>query len=118
MKLPQQNASSQYQTNLNPGQDFMFDNWAAKNNVPVDLSPHSDYDIKGFFKALMAGKVANSSISPTDGRPHFPDTYKTPYHRTLSNESIYAGANAPHWEGNKLLSPNGDAIHVDLPEGQ
>src|ERR1035438_684822 len=41
---------------------------------------------------------------------HFPDTYKTPFHKTFSNESKYAPKDAPHWEEDKLVDKHGKVI--------
>ncbi len=48
---------------------------------------------------------------------HFPDTYKTPYHKTFSNESIYALPTAPHWEGDQLVDQNGNIVFDDTAQG-
>lgn len=100
-----------YQTNLSAPQRAAFSIWSHANNVPVDERASSDYDMPGFYLSKE-----KSVVSPLDGRPHFTDRFKTPYHRTFSNESQYATPNAPRWDGNKLVSPDG-TIHLELPEG-
>lgn len=114
--LMQQKASQKYQTNLDPAQQMQFADWASKNNVPVDLSNKSDYDMPGFFKSMQAGGEASPSVSELDSQPHFTDKYKTPEHETFSNESKYAGPDASHWEGNALKSPEGELTGLELPD--
>lgn len=93
-----------YVTSLSPSDEGNFQDWVKSNNVPFDDSPQSDYDMRGYWKAMAAGdKNAKTEINPDDHLPHYPDTYKTPYHKTFSNESMYATPDAPHWEGDKLV---------------
>ena len=68
-------------TRLPPAQEQAFQNWAKANQVPLT----SDYDMRGFFASGMKG----GGINPVDGRWHWPDTWKTPLHKSFSNESIY-----------------------------
>jgi hypothetical protein len=100
-----------YRTQLNPQEEQAFQQWVQANNVPFDPSPMADYDMRGFFKALVNGdERARTAVNPSDNRLHFPDTWKTPFHRTFSNESIYAPADAPRWIENKLIDKNGRVI--------
>ena len=117
-QLMMQNKSLPYQTNLNPIQQMQFAKWAAENNIPVDLSKKSDYDMPGFFKANQAGNPdATSGISNVDNKLHFTDKFKTPLHETVSNESQYAPEGAPHWEGNSQYTPEGNLSAMELPGG-
>jgi hypothetical protein len=51
---------------------------------------------------------ARTAINPNDNLMHFPDTWKTPYHQSFSNESMYANQNAPQWiNDSQLASPSG-----------
>lgn len=113
-ELQGQNASLPFQTNLTLPEQLGFAKWAESNQVPVDLSVQSDYDMPGFYKALQAGK-ASSGVSPLDNRVHYTDQFKTPQHQTFSKESQYAPEDAPHWEGNALRSPSGDLQALELP---
>lgn len=88
-----------YITALPPDQEAQFQSWVKKNKVPFDPSPNADYDMRGYWQANK-GKLADTQMR-TDGL-HFPDTFKTPYHKTFSNESKYATPDAPHWQGDKL----------------
>jgi hypothetical protein len=110
------NASLPYQTNLPAADTFGFANWAERNRVPVDLSPQSDYDMTGYYRDMLANQSAQPSISALDNRPHFTDKFKTPYHQTFSKESIYAGDDAPHWEGNALRNDAGNLQALELPD--
>jgi hypothetical protein len=78
----------------------MFMDWVRKNNVPYDPSPQADYDMPGFWKGLMSGDPrAHSGINPNDNRLHFTDAWKTPYHHTFSNQSIYSkNQTDPQWQ--------------------
>ena len=67
-----------------------FRKWVKDNKVPFDPDAKGpqDYDMRGFWKALQAGdEKAKSGIDPNDGKLHYPDYWKTPYHETFSAES-------------------------------
>lgn len=87
---------------LTQSQRDAFLSWVNQNNVPYDPSPRADYDMPGFWLALKSGDPrAQSAISPDDNRLHFPDTWKTPYHQTFSNESTYStNSGDPRWVRN------------------
>lgn len=113
-----QKASQKYQTNLDPIEQLNFANWASKNDVPVDLSSKSDYDMPGFFKNMQSGgDNSQPVINVNDGQLHFTDKFKTPEHETFSNESQYSTPDAPHWEGSSLRSPKGNLTGMELPNG-
>jgi hypothetical protein len=86
-------------------------NTASGKPDPTFSAPDNDYDMRGFYKSLMAGDP-NAKRSKN---LHFIDTYKTPYHHLFSNESKYARPDAPHWVGTKLIDKNGKVI---IDEGQ
>ena len=93
-----------------PRRPGMFSNYK-----PDDAFP--DYDMRGFYKDLKAGKqTAVSGVSPLDGRVHGSDYYKTPYHESFSSESQWATKGAPSWQGNKLVSPTGQLVYEDKPQ--
>ena len=82
-----------YQTSLDSPQEAMFRQWLKDNRVEFDPNdPHEDYDMRGYWK-------------DTGGRPRtvggdYPDTYKTPYDPSFSNESRYATKDNPFkWSG-------------------
>jgi hypothetical protein len=106
-----------YQTALTPQQEAQFQNWVKQNNVPFDPGPYADYDMRGFWKGMTTGDPrARTGISPYDKQLHFTDTWKTPYHRTFSNESIYAPKDAPHWEGDRLIDKDGKVVADETPK--
>jgi hypothetical protein len=101
-------------TTLNQLDEFAFRQWLANNRVPFnpDQTGMSDYDMRGFWQAQRQGNpLATSAINPNDGRMHYPDYWKTPLHQTFSNESQWAGPDAPHWANDmQLVSPNGRVV--------
>ena len=101
-----------YNTPLSPMEEHAFRNWVKTNNVPFDLNaPVTDYDMRGFWRALQTGNPrAKSAINPADKKLHYPDFWKTPYHETFSNESQWATKKAPHWQGDVLLDSKGNVI--------
>jgi hypothetical protein len=121
----------QYSTKLAPSDETSFRDWAAKNKVPFDPeNKQSDYDMRGYWKvsqdpaawkALQSqGKIpsdmepAGTKVDPNDGKPHYPDYWKTPYHETFSNESQWANDKAPHWtDDDKLVTPDGRTVFDD-----
>ncbi len=105
-----------YLTQLPTAQEQQFQGWVQQNKIPFDPSANSDYDMRGYYKDNVAGAGgAGTKVSAFDGLPHFPDTYKTPYHRSFSNESRYATADAPHWEGDRLIDKSGRVIADETP---
>lgn len=113
-----QNASLPYQTSLTPTEELGFNNWQQENQVPYNPGAKSDYDMKGFFKAMQSNDPsAKSEVSPVDNQLHFTDKFKTPYHKSFSNESQYATEDAPEWDGNKLVKKK-QTIFVELPNGK
>lgn len=106
---------SSFQTPLGPIEEQMFQSWVQKGNVPFDPSQKADYDMRGFYRALMSGDPrAANAVDPNDGRMHYPDTWKTPYHETFSKESQWALPTAPSWApDDKLIAPNGRVVFDD-----
>ena len=97
-----------WMTKLDPLEEIAFKLWVLQNKIPVDPSnPIADYDMRGFWKAMKSGDPI-AMRSAQNG--HFPDVWKTPFHKTFSNESMYKTPNAPHWQGNKLMSPEGKMV--------
>lgn len=105
-------ANGQYQTALSPEEEDTFQKWVTANRVPFDPSPQSDYDMRGFFKALVTGDPrAKQSLNQNDGRMHFPDVWKTPYHKSFSAESQYATKDAPKWNAkDQLVDKSGKVV--------
>ena len=108
-----------YKTPLSPDDEKKFQAWVKANNVPFDDSPTSDYDMRGFWKAAQEGDSdASTAVSKFDGKIHFNDKFKTPFHKTFSNESQYATSDAPHWEGDKLIDKDGNVVADETPPKQ
>lgn len=102
-----------YQTTLNPLQELLFRLWVQQNTVPFDPAGQvQDYDMRGFWKALMAGDSrARSAVDPNDQRMHYPDYWKTPYHETFSAESQWAAPGAPSWnDKDQLVGKDGTVL--------
>ena len=90
---------------------------ASQKLDPTFSSPDNNYDMRGYYKDNVIGQGgAKTKVSEFDQRPHFPDTYKTPYHKTFSNESKYAPADAPHWEGDRLIDKAGRILADETPK--
>ena len=108
-----------YKTELTPMEEKLFQAWATQNKVPVDDSPQADYDMRGFFRALLAGDPrAKSAVDPNDSRMHYPDVWKTPQHETFSKNSQWALPNSPEWnEQDQLMSPGGKVLFDDRRQG-
>lgn len=115
---PNQPTPGKYQTALRPDEESKFQQWVQSNKIPWQDTPTADYDMRGYWKAQQAGDPNAKQA----GNQHFPDTYKTPYHQTFSNESIYATPDAPHWDGGKLIDNSGKVLANEgsgsQPQGQ
>lgn len=111
-----------YTTPLKPDEEKQFLGWVQQNKVPFDPKEDKpDYDMRGFWKALQAKDPrATQGVDPYDKKMHFPDTWKTPNHKTFSNESIYALPTAPKWVGNRFLvdSKTGRVLYDDKAANQ
>lgn len=106
-----------YISKLNDQDEQKFQQWVKDNKIPFDPSPKADYDMRGFWSALMQGDPrATTGINPADNRIHFTDVWKTPYHKTFSNQSIYASKDAPHWDGDKLIDMYGNVLADETPK--
>ena len=99
-----------YVTQLSPVEEYTFQQWVSKNKIPWRDQPNADYDMRGFWKAMSAG---DARASRATSNQHFPDVWKTPYHKSFSNESIYAKPNAPRWVGNNLVDDKGHVIYQE-----
>jgi hypothetical protein len=103
-----------YTTQLSPADEQSFQQWVAQNKVPWQDSPTADYDMRGYYKALVSGDpTARQSLNSNDGLMHFPDTWKTPYHSSFSNESMYATPDAPRWINDSQLADKNGRVLFD-----
>ncbi len=102
-----------YNTPLSQMDEFQFRDWVQKNRVPFNPdAASSDYDMRGFFRAVLQGSpLAQSAINPNDNRMHFTDYFKTPEHPSFSNESQYAGPGAPQWINDSQLGQSGRVVY-------
>jgi hypothetical protein len=110
-----------YNTQLSPDEEKQFRSWLTEK-IPEGTNDYrgefkaddqiTDYDMRGFWKAKMAGDPrATEAVSPVDQTVHRSDYWKTPYDATFSRESQWADPRkAPAWYGNKLVLPNGTVI--------
>jgi hypothetical protein len=106
-------------TQLNPQDEAKFQQWVKDKKVPWQDSPFADYDMRGYYQAQQSGDPnAKQNLSGFDQTMHFPDTYKTKYHKTFSNESKYALPNAPSWQGDRLVDEKGNVVADETPQAQ
>lgn len=99
-----------YNTQLPMLDEMAFRQWVAENKVPFNPEAGvTDYDMRGFYQGLQQQNPhAVSVVNPNDNQMHYPDYWKTPLHRTFSNESQWAGPVAPMWnQSDQLVSPGG-----------
>lgn len=103
--------ASGFNTQLPQIDEFAFRDWLQRNKVPFnpDAAGASDYDMRGFYRGLTQGHPrAATAVNPNDQQLHYPDYWKTPYHRTFSSESQWARPVAPQWNSqDQLIAPSG-----------
>ncbi len=104
-----------FNTALPPQAEAEFRAWVGGNGIPFNPDePAQDYDMRGFWQALMSGdKRAISAINQHDGQIHFPDIWKTPMHETFSAESQYANDKAPVWRDDRYLADKAGTVLWD-----
>jgi len=93
--------------------EWQFQKWVTDNNVPFNTDAKvSDYDMRGFYRALQRGDPrAQSAVNPNDQQMHYPDYWKTPLHQSFSAESQWAKPGAPQWiNDHQLASPSGKIV--------
>lgn len=102
-----------YSTVLPQMDEFQFRQWLQQNGVPFDPDARTtDYDMRGFYQAARQGQPGvTTQINPNDSLMHYPDRFKTPLHRSFSNESQWASDRAPQWiNDSQLALPNGRIV--------
>ena len=77
--------SNRYNTKLTPQEEVLFREYVAKHPDKINPNDAYDYDVKGAWKALIAGDIEH------DERGHLTDQFKKPNHPTFSGESMYDG---------------------------
>jgi hypothetical protein len=105
-----------YTTALAPDKEATFQKWVTTNNVPWKDEPRADYDMRGYWQDVASKGQDARQRNASDQKMHFPDTYKTPYHATFSNESKYATPDAPKWQGDKLIAKDGTVVADETPK--
>jgi len=93
-------------TILPQNEEQEFRQWVAKNQIPFDPGPQSDYDMRGYWKAMRNRDERVAGSDPLNP----PAEFQTPYHPEFSNKSIFAGADAPKWMQDKLVDSFGRII--------
>lgn len=103
-----------YRTKLSEPDELAFQKWVVHEGIPFDINErNADYDMRGYWDATVKHGINERNVDTG----HFPDTWKTPFHRTFSNESIYAPQDAPHWQGKQLIDKHGYVVYdEDDPE--
>jgi hypothetical protein len=99
---PKSGGVGPYQTKLTPAQELQFRQWVKTNKINFDPDAKIvDYDMRGYWLAT-GGKVPNVHER---GGLGYPDTFKTPYDTTFSNQSKYATKSNPLvWKGDNLVN--------------
>jgi hypothetical protein len=119
-RLPDYAKPGEYNTKLDPQTEQEFQQWVQQNKIPFDPNaPVSDYDMRGYFKALKAGDPkAKQEENQNDQKMHFPDYWKTPYHKSFSAESQWADPiKAPRWNSqDQLVTPDGKVVFDERKE--
>lgn len=102
-----------YFTTLPSADEQTFRQWVTANKVPFDPeSKTADYDMRGYWKDVASRGTDARKKNPNDNKMHFPDTYKTPYHKSFSSESHHADpSKAPRWNNkDQLVTPDGKVV--------
>jgi hypothetical protein len=103
-----------YNTPLSLLDEMAFRQWVTDNHVPFnpDAQAPQDYDMRGFYQGLQQQNPhAVTATNQNDGQLHFTDYWKTPLHRSFSDESQWAGPNAPSWNSlDQLVTPGGRIV--------
>ncbi len=104
-----------YITSLPDQQEAAFRQWVQENQIPFDpANPNSDYDMRGYWLESLQGSADPRQRNENDGQLHFTDKWKTPFHRSFSNESVYARQTAPGWANDyQLVDPASGAVVFD-----
>lgn len=96
---------SGYRTRLSKEDEAAFQQWFAqiRDRLGRDLDAEDPgYDYRGLWHSMRLGG-RGPGMDPSSGEIHFPDTFKTPQHPTMSAESVYAPPGAPQWNQNDVL---------------
>ena len=69
--------------------------YSSEDEALIDQMNQNGYDYLGYF--------SNDPEQNVDARNHWPDTYKTVYHPTFSDESIYSGVKDRNYNPDGLV---------------
>lgn len=110
-------------TSFDDGKDRSYQDWKTKISKykHIDIDHDNTYDYEGFYNSDPDNAYRFLNDDPT---AHFDDTYKTVYHPTFSDLSIYSGKVDPrfnpeglkggHWvNDHKYLSPKQSPVSMD-----
>lgn len=105
------------------GKDRSYQDWKTKISKykHIDIDHDNTFDYEGFYNSDPDNAYRFLNDDPT---AHFDDTYKTVYHPTFSDLSIYSGKVDPrfnpeglkggHWvNDHKYLSPKQSLVSID-----
>lgn len=105
------------------GEDRSYQDWKTKISKykHIDIDHDNTFDYEGFYNSDPDNAYRFLNDDPT---AHFDDTYKTVYHPTFSDLSIYSGKVDPrfnpkglkggHWvNDHKYLSPKQSPVSMD-----
>ena len=110
-------------TSFDGGKDRSYQDWKTKafKYKHIDINHDNTFDYEGFYNSDPDNAYRFLNDDPT---AHFDDTYKTVYHPTFSDLSIYSGKVDPrfnpkglkggHWVNDyKYISPKETPVSMD-----
>ena len=110
-------------TSFDDGKDGSYQDWKTKASKykHIDIDHDNTFDYEGFYNSDPDNAYRFLNDDPT---AHFDDTYKTVYHPTFSDLSIYSGKVDPrfnpkglkggHWVNeHKYISPKETPVSMD-----
>ena len=110
-------------TSFDDGKDRSYQDWKTKASKykHIDIDHDNTFDYEGFYNSEPDNAYRFLNDDPT---AHFDDTYKTVYHPTFSDLSIYSGKVDPrfnpkglkggHWVNeHKYISPKETPVSMD-----
>ncbi|PWT72278.1 MAG: hypothetical protein C5B60_09765 [Chloroflexi bacterium] len=49
-----------FRTQLSPDDEIKFQQWTEANNIPTVFRPGHDFDLRGFWRAMMEGRTGTT----------------------------------------------------------
>lgn len=112
---PPYKVGNSFNTPLDSLDEAKFRQWLVDNKVPFNPNVVvSDYDMRGYWQAHERGQpmAADTQMNANDGKPHYTDYYKTPFHQTFSQDSQWSEPNSPFWfNDHQLGTDNGRVLY-------